>query len=93
MSVALQSTDLTKLGIAVIVGVVVVGILLSLLITALVARVIIAILVVAAGVWVWQQRTSIKDDIDNCHLSGSFFGVHVSAPADVVARCKRAHRT
>jgi hypothetical protein len=92
MHVALESTDLTNLGIGVIVGLVVVGFLQSMIITALVARVVILALVVAAGVWVWHERTSIKDDIDRCHLSGSFFGVHVSAPADVARRCRELHR-
>ena len=93
MDVALQSSDLTKLGIGVIVGLVVVGFVLSFIITALVARVIIAVVVVGLAVLVWQQRTSIKDDIDNCHLSASFFGIHISAPQDVVTRCKGLHKT
>jgi hypothetical protein len=91
MHLALESTNLTKLGIGVIVALVVVGLLLSMIITALVARVVILVVVVGLAVWVWQQRTSIRDDIDKCHLSASFFGVHVSAPADVVKRCTSLH--
>jgi uncharacterized membrane protein len=92
MNAALESTDLTKLGIGIIIGLVVIGFVLSMLITAIVARVIIAALVVGAGILVWQQRTSIKDDIDNCHLSRSFFGITVNAPDSVVRRCHRLHK-
>jgi hypothetical protein len=93
MYAALQSTDLTKLGLVVIVGLLVVGVLLSLILTALVARIIILVVVVGLAVLVWQQRSSIKDDIDNCHLSRSFFGITVHAPQSVVNRCKAEHKT
>ena len=92
MHEALQSGDITKIGIGVIVALVVIGFLLSMIITALVGRIIILVVVVGLGIWVWQQRTSLKDDIDNCHLSGSFFGIHVSAPASVVEHCKSINR-
>ena len=91
MTTALQSTDLTKLGIGVIIGLVVIGILLSLIITAIAARIIIAVVVIGLAVLVWQQRTSIKNDINNCHLSKSFFGITIHAPQSVVNRCK-AHQ-
>lgn len=87
MHTALQTGDITKIGIGVIIGLVVLGFLLSLIITAVVGRIIILVVVVGLGIWVWQQRTSIKDDIDNCHLSGTFFGIHVSAPDSVVRHC------
>ena len=92
MHEALQSGDITKIGIGVIIGLVVIGFLLSMIITAVVGRIIILVAVVGLGIWVWQQRTSIKDDIDNCHLSGSFFGFHVNAPASVVAHCNSLHK-
>ena len=88
MDAALQSGDITKIGIGVIIALVVVGFVLSLIITAVVGRIIILVAVVALGAWVWQQRTSLKDDIDKCHLSTTFFGIHVSAPDSVIKHCQ-----
>jgi protein-S-isoprenylcysteine O-methyltransferase Ste14 len=86
---ALSSSDVTKVGIIVIVALVLVGALLSILITAIVGRIIILVVVIALGVVVWQQRTHVKDQIDKCHLSVSFFGVHLDAPDSVVKECKQ----
>ncbi|MDT4938591.1 MAG: hypothetical protein QOG80_2262 [Pseudonocardiales bacterium] len=89
--VALDSTQIGKIGIGVIIALVVVGVLLSLLVTAVVGRIIIAIVVIVLGAVVWQQRASIQDKINkhDCKLSGSFFGFTVKAPADVVRACQQ----
>ena len=84
---ALSSSDVTKVGIIVIVALVVFGALLSIVITAIVGRIIVLVVVVALGVLVWQQRTHVKDQIDKCDLSVSFFGVHIDAPESVVTEC------
>ena len=86
---ALDSSNIGKIGVATIVALVVIGLLLSFFITAVVARVVILVVVVALAVLVWQQRTSIQDKIDKCQLNGTFFGVHVSAPDDVVKKCQQ----
>lgn len=91
MTTALQSNQIGKIAAGVIIGLVVIGILLGLVITALLGRLIILILVVFAAAFVWQQRSSIENKIntDSCHLSGTFFGVHVKAPPDVVKACQK----
>jgi hypothetical protein len=91
-TVALQSDQLTKIGIIATIALVVIGALLSLVITAVVGRVIILIVVVGLGVLVWQQRANIQHKIDNCQLNATFIGVHVNAPASAVHRCQQAHR-
>lgn len=89
---ALLPSDVTKIGIGVIVGLVVLGLLFSLLVTAIIGRLIVAVAVIALAAYVWQQRTSIADSVNThkCDLSASFFGMHVDAPADVKRYC-RAH--
>jgi protein-S-isoprenylcysteine O-methyltransferase Ste14 len=86
---ALGSENITKIGVVIIVALVVIGLLLSLLISALIARVIILVVVVGLAVLVWQQRTHIKNQVDNCHLGATFFGVHVNAPQSVVNQCRK----
>jgi uncharacterized metal-binding protein len=86
--VALDSSQITKVGVGTIIGLVVIGFLLSLLITALIGRIIIAVVVVALGVLVWQQRTSIEDHVKKCNLDMSFLGVHVDAPKHVTQHCR-----
>ena len=90
-AVALQSNNITTIGIGVIVGLVVLGFLLSLVLTAVVARIVILVVVVVAGVLVWQQRSHIQDKINkhDCNLSATFFGIHVDAPDDVVRACQQ----
>jgi len=85
---ALDSSQITKIGIGLIIALVVVGVLLSLIITAIVGRVIILVVVVALGVLVWQQRTVIEDHVKKCQLDMTFLGFHVNAPKDVVQACK-----
>jgi len=94
MTSALDSTDLTKLGIGVILALIVVGFVLSMLITALVARLVIAAIVIGLGAFVWQQRTSIKDDIDNCKIndSYSYFGITVDIPPSVEQHCRQVQK-
>jgi protein-S-isoprenylcysteine O-methyltransferase Ste14 len=86
---AIGSADITKIGVGVIIALVVIGGLLSLLITAIIGRVIILVVVVALGIFVWQQRTSIQDSINahKCDLSATFFGIHLDAPASVKQAC------
>jgi uncharacterized membrane protein (DUF4010 family) len=86
---ALNASDITKVGVIVIVALVVVGALLSMVITAIVGRIIILALVIVAGVFVWQQRTHIKDEINTnkCNLQATFFGIHLDAPASVKQAC------
>jgi hypothetical protein len=90
--VALESTDLTRIGVIATVALVVVGALLSLIVTAVVGRVIILVVVVGLGILVWQQRAEIQNHVNQCRLNVSFVGVHVDAPADVVSKCRAAHR-
>jgi uncharacterized membrane protein (DUF4010 family) len=86
---ALNASDITKVGVIVIVALVVVGALLSMVITAIVGRIIILALVIVAGVFVWQQRTHIKDEINTnkCNLQATFFGIHLDAPDSVKQAC------
>jgi hypothetical protein len=85
---ALESSDIGKIGVGVIIAIVVIGALLSLVITALVGRVIILIIVVALGIFVWQQRTSIEDHVKKCELNMTFVGIHVHAPESVRKACR-----
>jgi uncharacterized metal-binding protein len=86
---ALNSDQIGKLGIGIIIAMVVLGFLLSLVITAIVGRLVILLVVVVLAVVVWQQRTEIKNKVADCKLNGTFFGVHVSAPKDVISACHR----
>ena len=85
----MDSDQIGKVGIGVIVALIVVGVVLSFVITALVWRLIILAVVVVVGIFVWQQRSSIQDHVKKCDLNMSFFGIDVHAPSDVVARCKQ----
>jgi len=86
---ALDSSQITKIGVGTIIGLVVVGFLLSMIITAVVARIVIAVVVVALAVVVWQQRTTIENNVKKCKLDMTFFGVTVHAPQHVVDNCKK----
>jgi nitrous oxidase accessory protein NosD len=86
-AVALSSSNITQIGLIIIVALVVIGTLLSIVITALVARIVIAVLVVGLAVLVWQQRTHLKDKIDECDFQATFFGVHFDAPDSVHQQC------
>jgi uncharacterized metal-binding protein len=86
---AFDSSQITKIGVGVIIALVVVGFLLSLIITAIVGRVVVLVVVVALGALVWQQRTSIENHVKKCQLNMSFLGVHVNAPKDVQAQCRK----
>jgi protein-S-isoprenylcysteine O-methyltransferase Ste14 len=90
-AVALSSDNITKIGIIIIVALVVIGVLLSLLITALIARIIILVVVIGLAVFVWQQRTHIKNEFDKCNLHATFFGVHLDAPDSVNRHCRQLH--
>jgi protein-S-isoprenylcysteine O-methyltransferase Ste14 len=91
-ALALDSNQIGKLGVGVIVGLIVLGVLLSLVITAIVGRVVILVVVVGLGLLVWQQRTTIEDHVKKCQLNMTFLGVHVTAPKDVQQRCAQATR-
>ena len=86
---AIGTGDITKIGVGVIIALVLVGILLSMVITAIIGRIVIAVVVVVLAVLVWQQRTSVKDDLTKhaCNLNTTFFGVHVDPPQDVRQYC------
>jgi hypothetical protein len=58
-------------------------------ITAIVGRVIILAIVVGLGIWVWQQRGHVKDEINShkCNLNATFFGFHLDAPDSVKQAC------
>ena len=84
---ALDSTQITKIGVGVIIALVVVGFLLSLIVTAIIGRVVIAVVVVALGILVWQQRTVIQDHVKKCQLDMTFVGIHVDVPDDVQKAC------
>jgi uncharacterized membrane protein len=94
---ALQSSDITKIGIGVVVALVVIGALISLVITAIIGRLVILIVVVALAAFVWVQRSSIEKKVDDfkhgnvasCQFDKSFFGIHVNAPASLVAECQK----
>ena len=94
---ALQSGDITKIGVGIIIALVVIGALLSLVITAIIGRLIILVVVVALGVFVWAQRSSIQNKVDDvkhghvssCQFDKTFFGVHVTAPQSLVAECMK----
>jgi len=84
---ALESDQIGKIGVGVIIGIVVIGLLLSLLITKLIGRLVILVIVVALGAFVWQQRSSVLDNV--CHKQDlSFAGIHVDVPKDVQAHCQ-----
>ena len=94
---ALQTTDITKIGIGVIVALIVLGVLASLIVTAIVGRLIILVIVVALGIFVWTERTMIQNKVDDfrnghvasCNFDKTFFGIHVKAPASLVAECQK----
>lgn len=85
---ALDSTQITKIGVGVIIGLVLLGFVLSLIITAVIGRVIIVVVVIALGALVWQQRTVIQDRVKKCQLDMTFIGVHVNAPDNVKRACR-----
>ena len=87
MTTALDSGDITKIGVGATIAIVVIGLILSMIVTALVARVIILVIVVALGVFIWQQRAVIQDHVNKCELNMTFFGVHLDAPDSVVKAC------
>ena len=90
-TLAVDSNQIGKIGIGIIVGLFVLGALLSLVITAIVGRIIIAVVVIVLAVVTWQQRSSLEDKINkhDCKLSASFFGFTVKAPDDVVKACRK----
>jgi uncharacterized protein YacL len=89
---ALDSSQITRIGVGTIIGLVVAGLLLSLIVTAIVARIVIAVVVVVLAALVWQQRTVIEDHVKKCQLDMSFLGVHVDAPKHVQQNCGKISR-
>jgi protein-S-isoprenylcysteine O-methyltransferase Ste14 len=89
---ALNAKDITKIGVIIIVALVVIGVLLSIVITAVVGRLIVLAVVVILGIFVWQQRTHVKDEINarTCNLHATFFGFHLDAPPSVLEKCQPA---
>jgi hypothetical protein len=90
MTTALDSGDITKIGVGATIAIVVIGLILGMIITALVARVIILVIVVALGVFIWQQRAVIQDHVEHCdkYKSLSFFGFHIDTPESVLKVCQ-----
>ena len=88
-AIVLNSDQIGTIGIGAIVGVVVVGLLLSLIISAVVGRIIVLVIMVSLGAVIWNQRASIEDSVKKCQLDMTFMGVHVQAPHDVQAQCKK----
>jgi uncharacterized metal-binding protein len=86
---ALDSAQITKIGVGLIIALVVVGFVLSLIITAILGRVIIAVVVVALAILVWQQRTVIEDHVKKCQLDMSFLGIHVDTSQHVEQACNK----
>ncbi len=86
---ALQSDDVTKVGIGLVIALVVVGVLVLLAVTALIARLVVLLVVIGLGLLIWQQRGAVQDRIKKCALDTSYLGIKVQAPGDVVAQCKR----
>jgi hypothetical protein len=88
-AVGLTSDRIGQIGIGAIIAVVVIGVVLSFLISALIMRVVILVAVVVLGGYIWQQRSAIENRVKQCHLEMTFLGLKVTAPADVVAECKK----
>jgi len=44
------------------------------------------------GAVIWQQRATIESRVKKCQLDMTFMGIHVHAPADVRAQCKKITR-
>jgi multisubunit Na+/H+ antiporter MnhE subunit len=88
---AIGSSDITKIGVGIIVALIVLGALLSFVITALIGRVVILVVVVVLGIFVWQQRTHVEDRVNShkCDLNATFFGVHLDAPDRVKQACQQ----
>lgn len=89
----LDAGDVTKIGVGIIIGLVIIGVLIGLLITAIVGRIIIAVIVIALSIFVWQQRSSVQNKINEarrhaCHFDATFFGVRLDAPASIRKRCR-----
>ena len=93
MHAAITSGDITKIGIGATIGLIVIGFLLSLIITAIIARVIIVVIVVVIGIFVWQQRASIENDVKKCQLDMTFFGFHIDAPKSIKDACLARSRS
>ncbi|HEY3736435.1 MAG TPA: hypothetical protein VGL26_03255 [Jatrophihabitans sp.] len=85
---ALQSDQIGKIGVGVIVALVVIGLLISMIITKIVGRIIVLVIVVALAAWVWQQRTEIQHKVNDCNLNMTFFGVTVKMPKEIQDACK-----
>jgi hypothetical protein len=85
--VALSSDQIGGLAIGVIVAVVVVGFVIGLLVNRAIARVLVAIVVIALGVLVWSQRTSLQNRVKNCDSNISFFGYHTTLSSSAQAHC------
>jgi protein-S-isoprenylcysteine O-methyltransferase Ste14 len=88
---ALSVQDVTKVGVIITIALVVIGVLLSIVITALIARVIILLVVAVLAIFVWQQRSHVKDEINahKCNLHATYFGFHLDAPQSVIRACRK----
>ena len=91
-SPALNSSQIDTIGVGAVIAVVVVGLVLSLIISAVVGRIIVLVVMVVLGAVIWQQRATIESRVKKCQLDMTFMGIHVHAPADVRAQCKKITR-
>jgi len=85
---ALDATDVTKIGVGVIVALVVIGFLLSIVITMIVGRIVVVVVVIALAAVVWTQRQSVENKIDDKACNLTFFGVHLDPPDSFKAKCR-----
>jgi type II secretory pathway pseudopilin PulG len=87
--IALTASQVPNIGIGLLIGIIVVGVVIAIIVSSLVSRIVIAAIVLALGTYVWQQRTVIQHRITTtkCQLNTTFFGIHVTPPADVVRAC------
>ncbi len=88
MSQALDATDVTTIGVGVIIALVVIGFLLSIVITKIVGRIITVVVVLVLAGIVWGQRQSVENKIDDKACNLTFFGVHLDPPDSFAARCR-----
>ena len=88
MTQALNATDVTKIGVGIIVALVVIGFLLSIVITKIVGRIIVVVVVLVLAAIVWTQRVSVENKIDDRACNLTFFGVHLDPPSSFAARCR-----
>ena len=88
---ALDAGDVTKIGVAIIVALIVLGFLISIVITAIIGRIVTAVVVVALAIFVWTQRNSVEDKVRSKACGDfTFVGVHLDPPDSLKNYCARS---